>query len=346
MSEKYPKLKLKRKKTAIPEAECERYPSTTVQRDNEVPTPFSPREACEKLLSAGDPYDSNTGVWWDRPNLQDVENLWAVTLKSAFPNLGQGVWETVPDLPLASPVACCVEQQTGWRWCGLSEEVGPLPSPPKLSANSPAVLDAHSPSHQLRPTDPNPLWEGAETPPYPSHRKGHLNYAPVREEPGAGTSMQTPGPVNHLPGNETRQRPQSPRSPWKAAGDGGRRDRAGGGAREGTVATGRASLEGVRTGGAGGGVIKRQLPARAWDGPDSCAPAGEPGRAKSPAGEADVSGNVGADWDSVRGAAAAAATAMESCPMCLLPFPRGFTQMECDSHLATCLSEMSEDITW
>ncbi|XP_034447391.1 uncharacterized protein si:ch73-70k4.1 [Hippoglossus hippoglossus] len=37
---------------------------------------------------------------------------------------------------------------------------------------------------------------------------------------------------------------------------------------------------------------------------------------------------------------------LQSCPMCLIVFHVGFTQMDCDSHLAQCLSEMNVDMTW
>ncbi|XP_055366482.1 Fanconi anemia core complex-associated protein 20 isoform X2 [Betta splendens] len=37
---------------------------------------------------------------------------------------------------------------------------------------------------------------------------------------------------------------------------------------------------------------------------------------------------------------------LQSCPMCLMVFPVGFTQMDCDGHLAQCLSEMDVDLTW
>ncbi|XP_075902080.1 uncharacterized protein LOC142901449 [Nelusetta ayraudi] len=37
---------------------------------------------------------------------------------------------------------------------------------------------------------------------------------------------------------------------------------------------------------------------------------------------------------------------LQSCPMCLLEFPAGFSQMECDGHLAQCLSEVNVDVTW
>ncbi|XP_076857401.1 uncharacterized protein LOC143511709 [Brachyhypopomus gauderio] len=37
---------------------------------------------------------------------------------------------------------------------------------------------------------------------------------------------------------------------------------------------------------------------------------------------------------------------MEFCSMCLMPFAKGFSQMECDSHLAQCLSDMNTDMVW
>ncbi|XP_026851922.2 uncharacterized protein si:ch73-70k4.1 [Electrophorus electricus] len=37
---------------------------------------------------------------------------------------------------------------------------------------------------------------------------------------------------------------------------------------------------------------------------------------------------------------------LECCPMCLMLFPEGFSQMECDSHLARCLSDMNGDMAW
>ncbi|KAF4110149.1 fibroin heavy chain [Onychostoma macrolepis] len=46
------------------------------------------------------------------------------------------------------------------------------------------------------------------------------------------------------------------------------------------------------------------------------------------------------------GSGAASGSGLECCPMCLMPFPAGFTQMQCDGHLAQCLSEIHEDIIW
>ncbi|XP_030277651.1 uncharacterized protein si:ch73-70k4.1 isoform X2 [Sparus aurata] len=46
------------------------------------------------------------------------------------------------------------------------------------------------------------------------------------------------------------------------------------------------------------------------------------------------------------GGEAAGGGTLQSCPMCLLVFPAGFSQMDCDSHLAQCLSEVNMDMTW
>uniref|UniRef100_A0A3P9MQJ5 UBZ2-type domain-containing protein n=1 Tax=Oryzias latipes TaxID=8090 RepID=A0A3P9MQJ5_ORYLA len=37
---------------------------------------------------------------------------------------------------------------------------------------------------------------------------------------------------------------------------------------------------------------------------------------------------------------------LQSCPMCLQDFPSGSSQMDRDSHLAQCLSDMNVDVTW
>ncbi|KAI1892572.1 hypothetical protein AGOR_G00134960 [Albula goreensis] len=349
MSEKHLKLKLKRKKSVIQEATCEEHSSTFFKKSTDVPIPFPPCNSELSILSKSteNAYDNNTGVWWDNPNLQDAEKLWAVTLKCAIPYLGQDVWEMVPALPLASTVTCSVEEQPGWKWCALNEEVSHLPSPLKPSAVSSAGLNA---------TDPILSSEGAGTPPNcnthktnPSQQKG----SDPAQERGKEITFRIPAPLNCLPGKEMGQQLENPSSRWKIAGGMGQGGCASrphsftGAVREENVAVGRASLKGARSGGAEGGMIKQQLPASAGDGPDRCAPAEEPGCAKSPMEEGDVSGNAGANWNSGGGARAAAVpVTMESCPMCLLRFPAGFTQMECDSHLARCLSEMSEDITW
>ncbi|XP_074537105.1 uncharacterized protein LOC141798993 [Halichoeres trimaculatus] len=50
--------------------------------------------------------------------------------------------------------------------------------------------------------------------------------------------------------------------------------------------------------------------------------------------------------EEVRRSVGAAGGVLQSCPMCLLEFPVGSTQMDCDGHLAQCLSEVNADVTW
>ncbi|XP_061590753.1 Fanconi anemia core complex-associated protein 20 isoform X2 [Cololabis saira] len=61
-----------------------------------------------------------------------------------------------------------------------------------------------------------------------------------------------------------------------------------------------------------------------------------------------VSGSSGppGEEEEVQKSVAAGGGGLRSCPMCLLQFPDGFSQMDCDSHLAQCLSEMNVDMTW
>eukprot|EP00066_Takifugu_rubripes_P030471 XP_011619737.1 PREDICTED: Fanconi anemia-associated protein of 20 kDa [Takifugu rubripes] len=40
------------------------------------------------------------------------------------------------------------------------------------------------------------------------------------------------------------------------------------------------------------------------------------------------------------------AAVLQRCPMCCLLFPSGFSQMDLDTHLALCLSEVRTDMTW
>nr|2MUQ_A Chain A, Fanconi anemia-associated protein of 20 kDa [Homo sapiens]2MUR_A Chain A, Fanconi anemia-associated protein of 20 kDa [Homo sapiens] len=40
------------------------------------------------------------------------------------------------------------------------------------------------------------------------------------------------------------------------------------------------------------------------------------------------------------------AAALRSCPMCQKEFAPRLTQLDVDSHLAQCLAESTEDVTW
>ncbi|XP_073511361.1 Fanconi anemia core complex-associated protein 20 [Phyllobates terribilis] len=44
--------------------------------------------------------------------------------------------------------------------------------------------------------------------------------------------------------------------------------------------------------------------------------------------------------------AADATSSFDNCPICLTPFPKQFSQLDMDSHLAQCLSETTVDVVW
>ncbi|KAM3920924.1 Fanconi anemia core complex-associated protein 20 [Leptodactylus fuscus] len=46
------------------------------------------------------------------------------------------------------------------------------------------------------------------------------------------------------------------------------------------------------------------------------------------------------------GKSADAATSLDKCPICLMQFPKQFSQLDMDSHLAQCLSETTVDVMW
>ncbi|KAJ8257699.1 hypothetical protein GJAV_G00188740 [Gymnothorax javanicus] len=340
MSEKYGKLKLKRKKAAVPGDKCGQTTSIDVIKSTGIPIasfaydvrPGTPRNR----------YGSKPGAWWDHPDLQAAEKLWAVTLKSAIPNLGLSVWETVPDLPVASLVTQSVEEQCGWKWSSLTEDVGPLPSPEKHFAQSSAALDRCGRSHQLKPTDTSPVSRERETPHHTGQQeKGHPSSVPCQEGGGERASARNLGSLDCQPEIGKGWQPQSCQPSWKVPAVGAGR----GDGDEGSSAARKDSLQGAGTDSAEGRGIKRRLFSRSEEGSHCHSPEDQHRSALSAVGEG--SGNGQAPQNSAgRTTASVDPPAMENCPMCLLPFPPGFTQMESDSHLAKCLSEISEDITW
>ncbi|XP_020827493.2 Fanconi anemia core complex-associated protein 20 [Phascolarctos cinereus] len=50
--------------------------------------------------------------------------------------------------------------------------------------------------------------------------------------------------------------------------------------------------------------------------------------------------------DAASAAVSQGIVALDSCPMCQVPFTGKFSQLDIDSHLAKCLSESIEDVTW
>ncbi|XP_024257567.1 translation initiation factor IF-2 [Oncorhynchus tshawytscha] len=376
MAEKCPKSKLKRKKLSIEEPLTDIFSRNTLIKNNESSS------ASIKSLRSTRPVVP-TETWWSRGDLAAVESLWALTLSSALPCLDAHPWDPVPDLPTASTLSSNVDQQIEWRWCSLSEDMTPLPSSPSSPLSTSTAPHCSTPDSPLNPSPglektllPVPLQTSQTTstingPPSKS--------APCLEGPGEGTSSSGAGP--HRPPSLGAKVPSSYRrgGPWSGGGVSSRKDtkrgeggqntaaarphptaRRPGGEKESHPSTpqlfiragnGGSSLPAeARKGGGGGdegdkrGMKRLQLPANQVDATSStsdsftAAPMEEGEKT-----EEGVSGMGRADWVAGKGGGG---RAMQSCPMCLVPFPAGFTQMDCDSHLAKCLSEMTLDMTW
>ncbi|KAK6303160.1 hypothetical protein J4Q44_G00256140 [Coregonus suidteri] len=379
MAEKCPKSKLKRKKLSIEEPRTDIFFRNTLIKNNE-----SSNASIESLSSTRPVVP--TEAWWSRGDLAAIESLWALTLSSALPCLEAHPWDPVPDLPTASTLSSTVDQQSEWRWCSLSEDMTPFPSSPSPPPMAPHCSTTDSPLNPSPGLENTLLPVPVQTRQTTSTISGPpLKSAPCQEGPGEGTSSSgaghprppslgarvpasygrggpwsggghsmvssrkdtkrgeggqntgaaRPHPTARRPGGEKESHPSIPQPSIIRAGNGGSslppEARKGGG--------------GVGEEGEKRGMKRLQLPANRGEASsstsDSCtaAPMEEEGEKR----EEGVSRKGRADGDAGKGGGG---WAMQSCPMCLVPFPAGFTQMDCDSHLAKCLSEMTVDMTW
>ncbi|XP_041802488.1 uncharacterized protein si:ch73-70k4.1 [Chelmon rostratus] len=192
------------------------------------------------------------------------------------------------------------------RWCDLSEEVAPFPEP---SPPSPRTSLSPDPL-RLSPSLQDLL---AQTEPAPDPPDKQLSSQSKQSHNGKATSLQT-----------LRRRPQPSLHSWEGAassagppGVGGEEER-------------KAGEQGKET-----GTVSRQLLTNQVSVSD---------RQKQAENKEEVEAQR-----SARGggeAAGGGGGGLQSCPMCLLVFPAGFTQMDCDGHLAQCLSEVNVDVTW
>ncbi|KAL4646088.1 Fanconi anemia core complex-associated protein 20 [Arapaima gigas] len=295
MSEKFAKLKLKRKKPT--DYKSGQNVGCCVEESKRA------KEGASLFQCTAQQANSSAESWWSCSDLSEVERLWLSTLKAATPGLEQGMWEPVCDLPVGSPLRPSVRDDIGWRWCSLSEEVSPFPSVAKQPAAPFAAMDVQS-SEDLAGSGPGSIEGSALTGLKQRHnlfpRTGNLSWQ------GEGAApCDVGGQRLHL-GNEKEQqrRPQETTSSLE------------------TTAGGSTSADGPHPQVEPAGAL---LVAAA---------------SKQAADQGSAVGSMGDDG-SPRGG-----DSLECCPMCLMKFPAGFTQMDCDSHLAKCLSEMNEDITW
>ncbi|XP_018557143.1 uncharacterized protein si:ch73-70k4.1 [Lates calcarifer] len=308
MAENYPKSKLKRKKPAAQKLLPEISSRDTVKR------------AHLSLFSSDITAETDRSVvpaaaWWNREQLPDVESLWAHTLKSALPYLEKQHWDLVPDLPhptTARPALKLDEQ----RCCDLSEEVAPLPepNPPSPETLSPDSLRFSSSQQDL----------SVQTKPVP-HTSDRQLHSHCRESHYSETASP--------PALAKRQWPVLHK--WeKAASSAGCSSVRG---EEGTKGEEREEEA---------EPVNRPLLTNWRKVSHSRVSLQKGGENKEEEvkdkEEQEVQRSVRGDG----GAAAGGEVWLQSCPMCLLVFPVGFTQMDSDAHLAQCLSEMNVDMTW
>ncbi|XP_034393497.1 uncharacterized protein si:ch73-70k4.1 isoform X2 [Cyclopterus lumpus] len=267
--------------------------------------------SCSSGITAG------RSVWWSSEQLPAEESLWVLVLKSALPYLENQHWDLVPDLPhpsAAKPTAIKPDEQ--W-WCDLSEEVAPFPEPSPPSPRtswSPDPVGIRSSQQDL--SVHTQLGPDSPARPASSHNR--------QSQDGKTTSLQA-----------LAKRPPPSLHSW-----------------EGLASSAGPLSVGIHKGRTGreqeedtGPVSRRPLANQVKvSNSRVCLQRQE---------EEEVHTSVRGDGDGGGGGGAAAAAAaaggrggLRSCPMCLMVFPVGFTQMDCDGHLAQCLSEVNVDMTW
>ncbi|KAF0036585.1 hypothetical protein F2P81_011897 [Scophthalmus maximus] len=295
----------KRKKSTV-----EMLQSEASSRDTEKrlqPTLFPPFSCPRSVVHAA--------AWWNGEQLPAVESLWAFTLRSSLSYLEEQHWDPVPDLPLPAALGPAALQFADQRGCDLREEVAPLPEP---APPSPRTMSS-----------PDPLRLGSSQ-----------QYLSVQTEPAPHTSdtlLSSHGRQRHdgRTASLTKRQWVPPLS------------------REEAVSLARYSSVGGREQVEEAGPFKRQLLTN---------------QVKDSKDKGEVVKEKDEELGSVRGdvGAVAGGGRLQSCPMCLLVFPVGsnfaqmrhdyagcqlptqsnqFTQMDCDGHLAQCLSQRNVDVT-
>ncbi|KAK2850827.1 hypothetical protein Q5P01_007103 [Channa striata] len=270
---------------------------------------FSKGTAKTNRRQAADRSVAPAEAWWSQEQLPAVENLWVLTLKSALPYLENQHWDPVPDLPHTSAVRPAAPKLDEQQWCGLSEDVAPFPEPAPPSPRTSLSSDPVSASRQDLSVQTKP---GAEPPDrqQPHHSRQHHG--------GTTTSLQC----------LTKKPRLSPHSSGEAA------PPASVGTEEGR--NGGEQVEPPQT----GSVSRQDLTnMKASDSRVSLQRKDE--NKEEMVEDEDVEEAQERFREDGGGGGR-----LQSCPMCLLVFPVGFTQMDCDGHLAQCLSEMNVDMTW
>ncbi|XP_017537289.1 uncharacterized protein si:ch73-70k4.1 [Pygocentrus nattereri] len=319
------------------------------------------RDLRKSLLSSdGDSSSTSSGSsrpWWAAADLAAVEKLWALTLQAFCPAVSSTpamvFW--VPELP-ETPTWAEQEEPSERHWCCLDEDVSELPA----LSDSLGCVQMHSEPH-FSPNEGNRQPEAS---------------AQLLSETG-GEWQTLSSPQRHLEdiqahclGDAGSLHRWTEKPDWS---EGGECKRYGDRGRllTGTQKPGGAKArERIKHGSHGDGAESTKLQGRKLAGRESERKSrAECDKAESGSSKSRTGSGTGSDG-AVRGGSGSAVFLLENnseckagtsrggsgsglaepklecCPMCLMPFPAGFSQMECDCHLAQCLSEMNADVVW
>ncbi|XP_029362161.1 uncharacterized protein LOC115046138 isoform X2 [Echeneis naucrates] len=308
MDEKYPKSKLKRKKSSAVKLQRDDPFRDTVEEKRWRPALSSSDMTAETERSA-----VPAAAWWNRQQLPAVERLWAFTLLSALPCLEKHHCDLVPEFPDPSTKRPTALKSDEEQWCDLRREVAPFPEPSALFI--PDLIRPSSSQQDL----------SAQT--YPKHNTtAHSTANSAHEHKASYTAdRQLPSHSRQSPDGQTvsLQGPiQRQTMFFDSCED--ESSSAGCSAFRGEKSVQRGEHD-EEAGPSNGPVHSKQLKffnglvcSKRKDGNEENVKVDGPRREER----------------------------LQSCPMCLLVFPVGFTQMDCDGHLAQCLSEMNVDMTW
>ncbi|XP_059913498.1 proline-rich protein HaeIII subfamily 1 [Gadus macrocephalus] len=340
MADKYPKSKLKRKKSAVIEPQGDRYKKDSLMKFS---IPFNSPDLTKEVKT--DRSKGNRGTvsptlpWWTRNDLNSSEKLWASAIETVLPFLGSEYWDPLPEPSAATSRKSERQPPTP------ANEVPPFPEPSRPPGSPlrspPRPLDTHSPA---QPVEPSPPASPPVTPPQgggggglqvPETTAASPSSLVVYSPPGrredsrpAPTQKEVPAGRESVPEKTRRTgdlagRPVRPFPLW-----GGSAARA---CELPPVVPPFSGEHLAERGETMGGVQEATLDERVEEAGPSGAQRQGGGKGDGPK-EAEL-GEGGRERT-------------QCCPMCTLVFPSRFSQMDCDSHLAQCLSEMNVDMAW
>ncbi|CAL8368603.1 unnamed protein product [Lota lota] len=340
MADKHPKSKLKRKKSAVIEYQADIYQRDSLQKFS---IPFNSPDLTKDVKTDSSKGNkgtvSPTVTWWTRNDLNLSEKLWASTIETVLPFLGSEHWDPLPEPSTVTP------RQSEWQRPVPADEVPPFPEPSRPPGSPPRSppqpLRIYSPAQPIEPPPPAgplvtpphggggglqaPETTAASRPVYPPQRREDSRPALTQKEVVAGRESV---PEKTSQYRDLAGRPVRPFPLWS-----GSTTRA----KEAPLVMPSFSgehladrVQTMRT------VQEAKVDERVVE--HEVGEAGPSGAQRKGGGEVDgpkeVELGVG-----VR-------ERLQCCPMCTLVFPSRFSQMDCDSHLAQCLSEMNVDMAW